>query len=474
MKKKSNSRMFNVPVYWTNSNLWTSIRNIFMGVLSFIIRPNQWRYRLITHLQSAITNHIQPLSETGTINIMPQIDRKFGVEIEFVHERSITRAIYKEIEEKFPDWEIKSDMSIRPYGTEINSPILSGDEGLTAVSQMVDYLNSNSGIRVNKSCGLHVHVDAGDLTAAQVISVSQRYTEGENSFFDKLMQNHRNNDNRYCYSSKFNTLRSGISSNILTIKDVFSSLTGYRDKTCFDKYRKVNISCRAHGTIEFRHHHATLNKDELLNWVKFVTNFVEITKSSFSDFELGNDVFLLPTAKENEAQEIMSKHGEMNKFFYDFSWEGATYTFPLQDALYYHCKINLRKEDYEVFLNTAKNKEIFAKLAEFGFSIKQVTNNMSGYRDYANYVTSELHYNDQPVAAICSESKRVSSENISKILDKIEKKIQAKSKEIDLFQGIPNETIYYYSKVIEKKNKKSFLLRQKLINIIEESPSLYD
>jgi hypothetical protein len=43
-----------------------------------------------------------------------------------------------------------------------------------------------------------------------------------------------------------------------------------------DRYYKVNVqSLRRHSTIEFRHHHGSVDSVEVCNWVKFVLSFVE-------------------------------------------------------------------------------------------------------------------------------------------------------------------------------------------------------
>jgi hypothetical protein len=42
------------------------------------------------------------------------------------------------------------------------------------------------------------------------------------------------------------------------------------------RYRKVNLdSYNRHGTLEFRHHHGSIDGDVVCNWVKFVLNLVE-------------------------------------------------------------------------------------------------------------------------------------------------------------------------------------------------------
>lgn len=70
-------------------------------------------------------------------------------------------------------WTAQEDGSIRGMGpvgyvaVEIVSPVLKGEDGLTQIVAVVDWLNSVNGF-VNNNCGLHVHVGASHLTPEQV------------------------------------------------------------------------------------------------------------------------------------------------------------------------------------------------------------------------------------------------------------------------------------------------------------------
>jgi hypothetical protein len=61
------------------------------------------------------------------------------------------------------EWKIVTDSSVTStgtgtgYGLELVSPILRGRDGLEQVAKALDALR-NAGAKVNKSCGIHVHV----------------------------------------------------------------------------------------------------------------------------------------------------------------------------------------------------------------------------------------------------------------------------------------------------------------------------
>lgn len=214
------------------------------------------------------------------------IARKFGVEIEYVGvRRSVIIDALKNIKVKCVredynhrtkrHWKIVRDGSISyqlgdNFTGELVSPPLYGKRGLNKLRKVVQAI-ADAGAKVNSSCGLHVHVDANDLTPNQILAVSQRYGIFEKRF-NKIMDPSRANtdwakkvDKRY-HTSMITSLNY-----FKNIGDSFKNASGR-----IDRYRKVNISSfNRHGTIEFRQHEGTMDPDRILNWVQFCTNFVE-------------------------------------------------------------------------------------------------------------------------------------------------------------------------------------------------------
>lgn len=56
----------------------------------------------------------------------------------------------------FDEWQIKKDGSIRPYGSELVSPIFTWETS-GQVFEMIDLLKRNRG-KCNQSCGFHIHM----------------------------------------------------------------------------------------------------------------------------------------------------------------------------------------------------------------------------------------------------------------------------------------------------------------------------
>ena len=168
-------------------------------------------------------------------------------------------------------WNVSPDASVIG-GCEVISPILNGDTGLEEIKRVCKAL-SDAGVTVNKSCGLHVHVDASGLTGPWVRHIVKRYNKFESTIDSFMPESRRaNNNSRYIasmsgalahaensYSSYWNSSR---------ISDVCGAMT--------NRYQKLNLcSYSRTRTIEFRHHSGSVNGSKITNWVQFVLAFVE-------------------------------------------------------------------------------------------------------------------------------------------------------------------------------------------------------
>lgn len=205
-------------------------------------------------------------------------NRKYGVEIEFTtsHSREVIAQAMRDAGLNCNDegyghrdsetaWKVVYDSSC---GEEIVSPILSGDEGLEQIEKVCTVLNLLD-CKVNKNCGLHVHLDARDLAPEQVIKVVAGYARYE-GLFDALQPESRRLDNNgYCRSlRRMYQHRSKLGK--FSLEDVRSEVFGN------DRYRKLNLeSLSRHGTIEFRQHAGTINAEKIINWINLLMVFTE-------------------------------------------------------------------------------------------------------------------------------------------------------------------------------------------------------
>lgn len=208
--------------------------------------------------------------------------RRFGVEIEFVGctpaqacAAIIAAGVACNVEnynhDTRPTWKIVRDgsLSVSPgmaYNAcgELVSPPLSGAAGLEEVRTVLRALVSAGGT-VNRSCGLHVHLDAGDLSPSQIGAVLRRYSTFQ-AGIDAFMPASRRNSH---FAQRITS-------------DMIARVEGCADRATlrnvaayFDRYRTINVASFArHGTMEFRQHSGSVNGGKVARWIAFALFFV--------------------------------------------------------------------------------------------------------------------------------------------------------------------------------------------------------
>jgi hypothetical protein len=204
-------------------------------------------------------------------------NRKFGIEVEFVgaDPRLVARAIrmagydcevegYNHITRSH--WKVTSDASLHSvngYAAELVSPILSGERGVQELIGVLEALNSVDGVTVNRSCGLHVHLDAREMTMREISKTFERYAAFEDQI-DMVMPSSRRGEARWCRSIKHSTER------------VVTAQTKDCGARALGRYHKVNLTnISSRGSVEFRQHSGTTEARKILNWLSFLMQFVE-------------------------------------------------------------------------------------------------------------------------------------------------------------------------------------------------------
>lgn len=200
-------------------------------------------------------------------------NRTFGIEIEaFNCDRAHLASVLRDngIEARTetwnhstrPYWKVTTDSTIRGFAPfELVSPILKGQDGLLQVKKVCEILNSLN-VKVNKSCGLHVHHDAGDFRTNNFENLFWLYKKAETAI-DSLVSRSRRNGNTFC-----KTLR----------QKSFGRMR-------YDRYHKVNLTAyEDHGTVEFRQHNGTIDCNKITNWIQLTQLMVNdaVTKTRVS------------------------------------------------------------------------------------------------------------------------------------------------------------------------------------------------
>lgn len=91
-------------------------------------------------------------------------------------------------------WGVGTDASV-PSGKEFRSCPVKGDDVEKQIKDVIT-LFKEAGLETNASCGLHIHVDAGDLTSRQLARTFVAWASIERRVFDVLAPARKGN--RYC------------------------------------------------------------------------------------------------------------------------------------------------------------------------------------------------------------------------------------------------------------------------------------
>lgn len=218
--------------------------------------------------------------------------RTFGVEIEFISQNN-QRITNEEINQYLSNhganfrmqtasysnsdssvWRLKTDSSVGGggYGLEVVSPVLQGNSGHADLMLVLDAIN-NTGATINRSCGLHIHVGVSDWRIKEFRNLYKRYVKFETAIDSVMPNSRRRNNNTYCQSTG---LQFGS-----TLSECFETINRCRTARQIQnyigsRYTKLNIqSFWKHGTIEFRHHAGTTDKQKISNWLKVCLSMVQ-------------------------------------------------------------------------------------------------------------------------------------------------------------------------------------------------------
>jgi hypothetical protein len=210
--------------------------------------------------------------------------RAVGLEIEACnpHYDELERDLYANNFEIKNNWRIVHDGSISPSGEDdvgrefVSRGGLSGDELYMSINNMTSILTREDWY-VNKSCGLHVHIDARDLRARQLAYILAVAKLCEPVIY-KMMPPSRGNT-RWAKRIPMSIEK------ILRIHDEEDFIDAwYRshgtnpsmEKYNDSRYCGVNMHSRViHGSIEFRHHSGTLNPEKIINWIEICQSIVK-------------------------------------------------------------------------------------------------------------------------------------------------------------------------------------------------------
>lgn len=159
-------------------------------------------------------------------------------------------------------WKVISDGSLSGFpriGAEVVAPPLSGEAGLEELRIVLDTLKTLNA-SVNKSCGLHIHIDARNQSPEFFGRLAALYARHERIIDAFLPASRRANSNQYCWS-----IASAPIERLLGARGATATAQLLHGAS---RYVKLNFtSFWRHGTVEFRHHSGTIEFDKARNWL---------------------------------------------------------------------------------------------------------------------------------------------------------------------------------------------------------------
>ena len=250
-------------------------------------------------MQGLITTAAQ-----AAATVLPQLDytfnRNFGVEIEAYNctrdrlARELTAAgISVQVEgynhtDHADHWKLVTDASLSGNNTfELVSPILHGEQGIEELEKVCWVLDLCD-VKVNDSCGLHVHMDAAefDLQTWKNLILTYKRLEG---VIDHFMPRSRRN-NYYC---------KGLTAITEATINRASTISDLRAAFDHNRYHKVNLEAYArHRTVEFRQHGGSTNFTKMSAWIHFLAKMIIFAKQD--KVQTGTTLQNIPFLTESE------------------------------------------------------------------------------------------------------------------------------------------------------------------------------
>lgn len=170
-------------------------------------------------------------------------------------------------------WYVKTDATIISkergyYPAELVSPILTSDtidDNIEVACEVLEYTES----KANKSCGLHIHVGTQWLGLEQKKRIAWQYARNERTI-DQLINKSRSGSNNTTCQGWYDKASEWLQSWLLQCNNdqVLRAIINPRGK-----YYKVNLYPWDKETIEFRHHHGTVDCEAITQWKNFVIAF---------------------------------------------------------------------------------------------------------------------------------------------------------------------------------------------------------
>lgn len=192
-----------------------------------------------------------------------------------------------------PDvWGLKHDGSIG-RGWEIVSPPCSLSRlqsDLHKFALGLKHMRESFGFpsRAGQRCGVHVHVsNVGEGTVDGLRAIARRALAFEDTLDLLLPDSRRANNNTFCRSNVLSNMAWGYNGSfdercerMFDVLGSTGSVAEMVSRVSPSRYYKINFEALdRHGTIEWRHHGASLNATKIASWAEFVARFCLVSSA---------------------------------------------------------------------------------------------------------------------------------------------------------------------------------------------------
>lgn len=186
------------------------------------------------------------------------------------------------------------------YGVEVKSPPLSGADGFSEITSILNILNERD-YWIDGSCGLHVHLNAPDFKGnPRLIKKAVKAWMRNQHLINNMVASYRV-DNSHC--EPWNN-------------DLLSDLEDDLEYGCVDGTHRgaINVgSLDIHDTIEIRQHEGTLVPEAVISWVKFCQAFIDAIPGTTVQKINDEELFLRRLKVERNASRFLTTKARINK-----------------------------------------------------------------------------------------------------------------------------------------------------------------
>lgn len=253
---------------------------------------------------SEITGHapaVRPSFLYEEDNKLPMPGLHIGLELE------LEEIPVAAVEGELKYWKIVKDGSLRDaselfVGKEFifNQPLY-GKDISAALDELDNLWDTHGKPKATLNCSTHVHIDVRDLDTDDIIKICMIHLILEDVLF-------RYEGTGRDYSNFCVPWRDMPISNKSKIKDLDNPGKFLRTAESWSKYSSLNISAiRRQGSIEFRHMHGLVKKEEILRWIKILMSVIRYSLNLVDYKELPRAVSVsgvIPFIKDVFGEEL--------------------------------------------------------------------------------------------------------------------------------------------------------------------------